>query len=495
MPPVPSFRVTALNQALPRPGGEYVLYWMTMFRRLRWNYSLDRAVEWARQLGKPLVIFEPLRAGYPWASDRLHTFVIEGMRDTAAAVAKLPVTYYPYLEPTPGADRGLLAAWAERAAVIVADDFPCFFLPRMLLKAAADLPVLVEKVDSNGLLPLACESPQVFQRAYDFRRYLQRRLRPHLDEHPEPDPLAGLKLPRLPAIPAEIARRWPSALAALGDIPAAVARLPIDHHVGPAAFAGGASAAGRALREFLDHRLALYGDERNEPDRDCTSGFSPYLHFGHLSVHEVFQALARHEGWTPARLGSSTAGKREGWWGMSPAAESFLDELVTWRELGYHFASRVPNYDRYESLPEWARATLAKHACDPRPYVYTLDQLAGAQTHDRLWNAAQNQLLREGRMHNYLRMLWGKKVLEWSPTPEEALTTMIELNNRYAVDGRNPNSYSGICWVLGRFDRPWAPERPIFGNIRYMSSENTARKLRVEGYLARHDPQAARELW
>jgi deoxyribodipyrimidine photo-lyase len=161
---------------------------------------------------------------------------------------------------------------------------------------------------------------------------------------------------------------------------------------------------------------------------------------------------------------------------------------VTWRELGYNFCSLRPGFDRFESLPDWAKATLARHAQDPRATVYDLPSFAAAQTHDPLWNAAQTQLVREGRIHNYLRMLWGKKILEWTRSPEDALEVMIELNNRYALDGRDPNSYSGIFWVLGRYDRPWGPERPIFGTVRYMSSANTARKMSVKGYLRRFAP-------
>jgi deoxyribodipyrimidine photo-lyase len=166
-----------------------------------------------------------------------------------------------------------------------------------------------------------------------------------------------------------------------------------------------------------------------------------------------------------------------------------LDELVTWRELGFNMCWQRPDYDQYESLPAWAQQTLEEHSSDLRPVVYTLDQLQSATTHDALWNAAQTQLVTEGRMHNYLRMLWGKKILEWSATPRDALASMIELNNRFAVDGRNPNSYSGIFWVLGRYDRAWGPERPIFGKIRYMTSENTARKLKLSNYLRSYSPK------
>ncbi len=193
----------------------------------------------------------------------------------------------------------------------------------------------------------------------------------------------------------------------------------------------------------------------------------------------------RSAGWDPGRVvGVRPNGKREGWWGLPGPAEAFMDELFTWRELGYGFCHYRPDYDQYESLPDWARASLDAHADDPRPHRYELADLERAATHDPLWNAAQRQLVVEGRIHNYLRMLWGKKILEWSPSPRTALATLIELNNKYAVDGRDPNSYSGIFWTLGRFDRPWGPERPIFGVIRYMTSQSTARKFKVGDYLA-----------
>jgi deoxyribodipyrimidine photo-lyase len=166
-----------------------------------------------------------------------------------------------------------------------------------------------------------------------------------------------------------------------------------------------------------------------------------------------------------------------------------LDQLITWRELGLNMCARREDYDRYESLPLWAQKTLSDHAHDRRPYKYTAEQFESGKTHDPLWNAAQMQLVREGRLHNYLRMLWGKKILEWSGSPPEALRIMIELNNKYGLDGRDPNSYSGIFWVLGRYDRPWGPERPIFGKIRYLSSENTARKIRVKNFIKKYCPE------
>ena len=195
----------------------------------------------------------------------------------------------------------------------------------------------------------------------------------------------------------------------------------------------------------------------------------------------MFLETTARDGWSIARIAAVATGSANGWWGASRHVESFLDELITWRELGYNMCHLRSDYDQYDSLPAWARQTLQKHARDPREFVYTLERLEAAETHDPLWNAAQRQLCREGRIHNYLRMLWGKKILEWTRRPQEALEILVELNNKFALDGRNPNSYSGIFWCLGRYDRPWGPERPVFGTIRFMSSTNTARKVRSPG--------------
>jgi deoxyribodipyrimidine photo-lyase len=479
-------RITKCNAAPVRGDGDYVLYWMIAFRRTEWNHSLDRAIAWAIELKRPLVIFEPLRIGYRWASDRIHRFVIDGMADNAARVARRRnacVLYYPYVELARDNDKGLLEALAEQACVVVTDDFPCFFLPRMVAAVSKRLTVRLEKVDSNGLLPMRF-AERVFTTAFSFRAFLQKELPAHLSAAPHPDPLKGIALPELKSLPAKILRRWPPAADGLLDANAAsLAKLPIDHSVAVVRERGGHAAASTALARFLDSSLKNYAKLANQPDESARSGLSPYLHFGHISPQQLFYELMLRENWSIERLSKRPAGKRAGWWNVSPGAEGWLDEFITWRELGFNMCANCGNYDQYESLPAWAQATLQKHIRDRRPYVYTLGEFAAAETHDLLWNAAQRQLLREGRIHNYLRMLWGKKILEWTATPREAIEVMIELNNRFGLDGRDPNSYSGIFWCLGRYDRPWGPERPIFGTVRYMSSENTLRKLRLKEYL------------
>ena len=487
-------RITSVNQAAIARRGAYVLYWMIAARRHRWSFALDHAIARAVELGRPLLVFEPLRAGYAWASDRHHALVVQGMADNAAAFAKARITYLPYVEPAAGEGAGLLEALAKHACCVITDEQPGFFLPKMVAAAGEKLSVRLEQVDGNGLLPLRA-AEQAFSTAAAFRRHLQKTLPAYLGDAPAAEPLA--KLPRGVTgakLPATILRRWkPASAELLTGSAGALAAIAIDHGVPPVDYRGGAQAAGEALDDFVERKLARYGDGHNHPDDDAASGLSPYLHFGHLSAHEVVARVWREAQWNPSRLAERPSGSREGWWGLPPASEAFLDEVITWRELGYGFCFHRADYDRYASLPDWARKTLDAGAHDPRSVQYTRAQLEAAKTGDPVWNAAQRQLLVEGRIHNYLRMLWGKKVLEWSRSPKVALATLIELNNKYAVDGRDPNSYSGIFWTLGRFDRPWAPTRPIFGNIRYMSSASTVRKLHMKQYLARWGEPAANE--
>ncbi len=482
---VPDMRVRRVNNAVVQADGVRIVYWMTAARRTRFNFALQRAADWSRQLGKPLVILEALRCDYPWASDRLHRFIIEGMSDNSFALDGTDATYFPYIELSAGAGSGLLEAISENAAVVVTDDFPTFFLPKMTAAAGSRLPVLLEAVDGNGLLPMAAADRE-FATAYSFRRFLQKNLLAHVDHIPLENPLAE-SLPKPLPLPAQITRKWPQSadLLVLGDT-VALAGLPIDHTVVEAPLRGGSRAAEAVLREFIDDRLTSYNSDRNRPEAKGSSGLSPYLHFGHISTHQIFLETIRRERWSSEDLVPPANGRRAGWWGLSENAEAFLDQVVTWRELGFNFCSKRTDHDRWESLPDWAQRTLTEHAIDTREHLYTLEQFTAAATHDPLWNAAQNQLIREGTIHNYLRMLWGKKILEWTREPREALAIMIELNNRYALDGRDPNSYTGIFWVLGRHDRPWGPERPIFGKVRYMTSANTARKFPVKKYIQRY---------
>jgi deoxyribodipyrimidine photo-lyase len=475
---VPVSRIRAINDAPVRPDRDYVLHWMTGVRRIDGNFAIDRAVEHAKALNKPLLVFEALRAGYKWASDRLHAFAIAGMRDNAARLEGTGVGYYCYLEPKDGDGRGLLEALARRACVVTTDDVPTFFLPAMVEAAGSKLDVQLEAIDGNGILPVRATT-KVFERAQDFRRYMQKTVLGELEHVPRVNPLKGTDLPVFERLPKGITAKWPHG----ADL--ALERITIDHDVSVTRLEGGSVKGLATAKHFVGKKLGNYGEGRNHPDEGAASGLSPYLHWGFIGVHQVFDLLADREEWTPAKLGPPN-GKRTGFWNMSENAESFLDELISWREVGYNSAGLRAHHESYDSLPAWARTTLAKHAGDKREHIYDLEILESAKTYDAVWNAAQNELLRDGRMHNYLRMLWGKKVLEWSETPRHALETLLHLNNKYALDGRNPSSTSGIFWVFGRYDRPWGPERKIFGTVRYMTSDSTLRKLRMRDYMAKY---------
>ncbi len=441
----------------------------------------------AASLQRPLVVLEALRCDYPWASDRLHQFILDGMSANAAACAGR-VFYYPYVEPAPGHGRGLLRALAARACAIVTDFYPAFFLPAMVAAAARQVTVRLEAVDSNGLVPVS-EHGRAFPTARGYRAFVQRVLREHLRRLPLESPLAAADgAPLFATIPADILARWPLADAALlGGDAAALARLPIDHSVNTLPTAGGSTNATRTLRAFVERRLDRYADDHNHPDLDATSRLSPYLHFGHISAHEVFSAVMSHERWTTRKLAAGGGGAREGWWGVSSSAEHFLDQLVVWRELAFNGSAWTPGFEQYDTLPTWARQTLEAHLGDPRPRLYTLDQLESASTDDEVWNAAQRQMVVDGWCHGYARMLWGKKILEWCAEPAEALVRMEHLMNRYSLDGRDPVSYASFGWVLGRYDRPWF-ERPIFGTVRYMTSGSARKKLKMKEWLKKYGP-------
>jgi deoxyribodipyrimidine photo-lyase len=476
-------RLRALNDRPLNPDGDFVLYWMTSARRARWNFALQHAADLARELRRPLVVLEALRCRYPWASDRLHRFVLEGMADNARAIGRR-ARYYAYLEPSPGAGTGLIRELSRTACAIVTDHDPTFFLPRMREAAARQSAVRLDAVDANGLIPLAAPG-RAFPTARGYRAFVQREFRTHITHLPDEDPLRDLPSAGTDPVPAGVRARWPEADAPrLAADPAALATLPIDHGVPPAPATGGAAAAARALQAFVSGRLSRYAAEHNHPDADATSRLSPYLHFGHLSAHEVFAAVMTAERWTTRKLGRSGGGAREGWWGVSSSAEIFLDQLVIWRELSFNGCEWTPARG-WDALPAWARATLDAHLGDPRAHLYTDEALEAAATHDPVWNAAERQLVRDGWFHGYMRMVWGKKILEWSAHPADALARMEHLMNRYSLDGRDPVSYASYGWVLGRYDRPWF-ERPIFGTVRYMTSESAARKLKLKQWLARY---------
>ena len=479
---VPINRITYLNDEKPNTDGQYVLYWMIAFRRVNYNFSLQRAIEWANKLSKPLLIFEPMTIDYPMASIRFHKFVIEGMQDIQRQTDKSKAFYFPYIEEKKGVADNLLIELAHSAAVVITDDYPTYFVPQMTADAKGSIQTTYELVDSNGLLPMRIADKE-YVRAHDFRRFMHKNIEDFLVEVPEKNPLDYLNINFEENLIEPILKKYELVDFNKISVYDFLNNLNVDKSVEVSDVTGGYNAAKTRLDFFAKNGFNDYSKLRSHPSKDASSQLSPYFHFGHISTYEVFEKIISSEGWSVENIDPNFVGRREGWWGGSSNLESFFDELITWRELGYHTCVKRANFDQYQSLPEWAIKTLDQHTNDKREYVYDLSELTNANTHDEIWNAAQNQLRIEGRIHNYLRMLWGKKILEWTPNPQIALSYLIDLNDRFALDGRDPNSYSGVFWILGRYDRAWGPERPIYGKIRYMTSKSTATKFNLKPYL------------
>ncbi|MEO7539283.1 MAG: deoxyribodipyrimidine photo-lyase [Pyrinomonadaceae bacterium] len=447
-------RVVQLNDKLPNMGARYVLYWMQMYKRVDNNHSLIYAIRRANELKLPLVVYEGLKYYYPWASDRLHTFILEGVEEKRRMFEQLGIKYIFYLQTDKSTPKNTVARLAKDAALIVTDDYPCFIIPEHNRRVAerADIPLFA--VDSNGIVPMSKFDKEEYA-AYTIRPKIHRLLDQYLK--PLPDETVELS-----SIGIEV--DCPETLVTADNIASLVARCDIDHSVRPSAVYPGGTANGRKrLNKFVDAILPDYAATRSKPDRDGSSRLSSYLHFGFLSALEI--ALAVNDAEAPQE-----------------SKDAFLEELIVRRELSFNMTGHNPDHDSLTALPAWVHKTMREHAGDERQFTYTLEQLEGGETHDELWNAAQREMVVTGEMHNYVRMLWGKNVIAWSPSYEIAFETLVHLNNKYCLDGRDPNSYAGILWCFGKHDRPWM-ERPVFGTMRYMTSGSTGKKFDSKKYI------------
>ena len=437
-------RIRALNAKPVRPG-DYVLYWMQAAQRAEGNHALEFAVRRANELGRPLVVIFGLTPDFPEANARHYAFLLEGLSETAGALERRGIRFV-LRRGSPG---DVAAELGRRAALVVVDGGYLRLERRWRAEAARALGCALFEVETNAVVPVRAVSGKEEYAAATIRPKIYRLwgdfLVPLRSTALKKDSL-GLRLDSLP----------PS------DPETLLAALPVDKSVRPvAAVRGGTAKARRLLRLFTSRKLSDYAEARNDPTRDAVSGLSPYLHFGQISPLEVALAV-----------------KRAGGYG----AEAFLEELIVRRELSLNFVLRNPRYDRYESLPDWCRATLAAHEKDRREYVYGRLAFEEARTHDPYWNAAQKEMVLTGKMHGYMRMYWGKKILEWSATPREAFRTALALNNKYELDGRDPNSFAGVAWCFGKHDRPWG-ERPVFGTIRTMTAAGLRRKFDADAYV------------
>lgn len=447
-----SSRVTKLNDAAENTKGRYVLYWMQIFKRASHNYALNFAIQMANERRLPLVVYEGLKYYYPWASDRIHTFILEGVAEKRKEFEERGIRYVFYLQRHKRDPKNTVTRLAKDAALVVTDDFPCFIIPQHN-ERIAQLNRPVYAVDANGMAPLSALPKEEFA-AYTIRPKINRLL---------PDLPRTIVTPRVDVQKPKLDVDCPE-IAVSNNIAELVSACDIDHTVKPSElYRGGTKAARKRLTHFIQNILPNYIETRTEPSVDGVSRLSPYLHFGFIAIQEIVKAVEQADAPKAARA-------------------AYLEQVIVRRELSFNLTRHNPHYDSLKSLPEWAQKTMRDHAGDPRPELIDAEKIEAAETYDELWNASQRELVNTGHLHNYVRMLWGKRVIEWQRTYEMAFELLVHLNNKYALDGRNPNSYAGILWCFGKHDRPWF-EREIFGTIRYMTSRSMGKKFKSKDYI------------
>jgi deoxyribodipyrimidine photo-lyase len=447
-------RVMVRRAGAPRKDGRCVVYWMQRAMRIVDNPALDIAIEAGNLLGLPVVVYFQVIPNYPNANLRHYYFMAQGLRDVAEDAAERGVGFVLRRSPEHSLE-GFLDE--VDAALLIGDENPCREPERWRKVLAKRLKIPYWTVDADVVVP-----SRVFGRTYvllhHFRPHLQRVLPKYLVKPKKVSPLHVWKQ----------AKKLESYSLAK-DITDGFTKL--DRSVGPVdSFTGGTHAAVRRLSEFVKSELADYGENRNHPELEGTSRLSPYLHFGNIGPLTI--GLAVQKAAADGRVSATTA-------------ERFLDQVIAWRELSVLFVRHEPNYDNWECAAPWSRKTLTEHAGDVRTW-YSFSQLERGETGDELWNAAQRQMVQTGWMHNYMRMYWGKKILEWAPNPATAFDWAVILNDRYELDGRDPNGYAGIAWaIVGRHDRPWF-DRPVFGLVRSMTGASTAKKFDAKTYIGQH---------
>jgi len=442
-------RVRVYNNAEQNPGP--VLYWMHRAFRATDNWGLIWARQQALQLGTPMAVVVCLTPSFLGATLRQYDFLLKGLAETAALLRAANIALI--LRSGDPAEEMLLLCRELRPSLVVTDFDPLRIKKQWLLALVKPGLCPVHEVDCRNIVPAWVASDHREFMARTFRPRIHRHLHDFLDPFPPLDP-----------------HPYPWTMSVAGhDLASLRARLKVDASVQPVSWLlPGESAARATLATFIEQRLKHYG-HRNDPNINACSDLSPYLHFGMISAQGIVLEL-----------------RRRGLHGE--AVDGFVEELVVRRELSDNFCLYTPEYDQVAGFPEWARRSLERHSQDKRPYLYSDEQFERAQTHDLLWNASQQQLVTTGKMHSYLRMYWAKKILEWAEEPARALRLAIHLNDRYALDGRETNGYTGIAWSIGGVhDRGWT-ERPVFGTIRYMNAAGARRKFDVNRYIRTWTP-------
>jgi deoxyribodipyrimidine photo-lyase len=455
-------RLRTLNGKPVDSSKPYVLYWLQQAQRVGFNQALAHAIDRANELKKPLVVGFGLMDDYPEATERHYAFMLDGLRDLKSAIEKLGATFVV----KHGVPKDVAVLLAKDAACVVTDRAYLRHLVGWREHVANAVSVRVEQVETELVVPLEVASTKSEIGARTLRPKIHRAWAEHLVPVEMPK-LAVKSAPGAKGLQSDFDVSDPDAVLKKISCIREVKRSPV--------FTGGERAAQKHLDDFIASQIDDYAKGRNEPARGQSSTLSPYLQYGHISPIDMATRVV--------------SAKR----GAQADRDSFVEELIVRRELAHNFTSYNAKYDRFAGLPEWAQKSLRAHAMDKRQYVYTRDELATGQTHDSYWNAAQMEMVLTGFMHNYMRMYWGKKILEWTPDPEEAHATTLWLNNRFFLDGLNANSYGNVAWIYGQHDRPWGPERPIFGLIRYMNAAGLERKFDIQDYVVKVD-DLSREL-
>jgi deoxyribodipyrimidine photo-lyase len=458
-------RVTVRRGGAPDPKGKCIVYWMQRAQRGMDNHALDKAVDVANALGLPVVAYFAGISNFPHGALRGYVFLNQGLPDIEEDCGTRGVGFLTRYAP----HEDHLRFFADvHAAMVIGDENPMRAPEQWRVDIASKLRIPFWTVDADVIVPSKLLLKAQYSGAIARPRIMK--ALPHfLKPFTNPHASTPWKTPRglLADDPrADMTKGWKDLDRSVGGV---------------AAWQGGHHEAMRRLGVFVKDKLAKYADDRNHPEREATSRLSPYLHFGHIGPLTIALAIEAAVKKDPK---------------LAKARDSYYNEVITWRELSVNFCRYQPDYDNPGCVDHWASETIAKHDRDKREVVYTLKQLEAAETYDDLWNAAQLQMVRFGWMPNYLRMLWGKKIVEWTPDVATAMKYLVYLNDKYFLDGRDPNGYSGIAWcALGKFDRPW-PERPVFGKRRYMSSESAKRKFDAKRYMAeaKHDSEPGTEV-
>ncbi len=440
-------RIQHLNEEEARDGS-YVLYWMQSSQRAEHNHALEYAIQRANDLSQRLLVVFGLTDDYPEANLRHYTFMLEGLKDVQEALKQRGIKLVVRLGPP---DEVALEAAGE-ASLVVTDRGYMRPQREWRKNAAEKAGCQVIQVESDVVVPIELAS----DKAETAARTLRPKINKHLDHF-----LAGLGTT---PIEKQSANMEADGLD-LSDIDSVLEGMDLDRSVEPLGhlYRGGTTEAKRILGDFIENRFDSYTGNRNQPQTDDVSHMSKYLHFGQISP--VYIALV---------VKNSKASEEN--------KDSYLEELIVRRELPINFVYYTPDYDSYSCLSRWAKETLEEHKDDVREHVYTRRQLEDSETHDEYWNAAMREMRHTGYMHNYMRMYWGKKILQWSNTPEYAYRTTLYLNNKYFLDGRDPNSFANVAWIFGIHDRGWT-EREVFGKVRYMSAGGLERKAKPEQYV------------